>query len=1257
MKRALTISGITLVAVLLLAAGSGWWYFFHTRAGVEFILARLNGLPGLHMKAEEVSGTLSGVLKIKRFELDDKHVHVVAEDVELQLTPAALLAQIVRAQYVRVNLANVTLKTYSEPPTDKPLRFLPRWLRISVGRLDVATTHVTLTNGTILDATQVLVSAGISINSQQLEVDDVSLQSPYVQLKGNLSLQAQRPVGLKGHVQAVMVAQNPQLSVDVLADGNIESMHIDAHLLAPSTAALNATLARADGIWQLKGDVTSEQFALSPWLKKPPFSLEKVDVLVDASLERIVAKGSVIVPEVDSLPIQLDATGKIDKHAIALEQVTLALEKSDTVLNGNATIQLGAERMIDAKVQWRNFNWPLRGSPATKTVQSPQGTATLKGSMSYEVQTDADIKIAKPRSTEKDVAHLSATATVSDKEINVTQYAVDAFKGKARGKGNLSLAAKRSWRVDVDATHLNPNFFDAALPGAIDVKANALGEGFDGRTFAVQISDLHGVLRGEKITSRGGLGRTPDGWYAKTFTASFGANRVAFNGQFGHVNNLTWNIDVPKIGQLLRDAEGQIHSQGAVHGERAVPQLRGKITAKQLRVGDWHVGTLALDADLDVKGKVQSSLQADATDIGFGVFIFDTLHVAGSGTEVAHQVQLNATAKAEHYESVPTLDWQAQGSYDKRTWRGTLSTIKFSDHYGRKPTLVLPDAAVTIAEDKAQAQQLCLILGDRRVCADADWNRNTGWRLAFASDELELNLFDTLLGDKTQLEGRWQLNGRIVANLNAPMIGEAHLRIADSTVLYEAIEGVQERVQAGSGKVDVTATPQQVDAALSLVKSGTTSVDATMQVKRLVDMSLTQAPLTARLQARTSDANVLPLIFTDLDHVAGTLQADLAANGTLADPLFRGRIQLQDGELDLYRINLALRQVGATVDIADNRIDFTGNGTLGKGTVNAKGVMQWQDGKAHGQLQFQGTDLLVADLPEYRVIASPDLKFAIDGKRIDASGEVLIPSAHIQPADLRGAVQRSNDVRIVGMQPTEERSEFQVYSDVTVRLGDNVQLNTFGLQGRLTGAVTATTMPNEPARGKGELSVQKGRYQAYGQDLEIDHGRLLFDASPLDNPGLDILATRSIEEQKVGVYVRGTLRGPRLSFYSDPALPQSQVVAYLFTGKPLEDMKESDSAAVRNATGSLAFQSGGLLASQVGRRVGLESVSVESDGLDDTSLVLGKFLSPRLFVSYGISLTESINTFKARYSLSERWLLKAEAGENQSADLEFRIER
>jgi translocation and assembly module TamB len=56
-------------------------------------------------------------------------------------------------------------------------------------------------------------------------------------------------------------------------------------------------------------------------------------------------------------------------------------------------------------------------------------------------------------------------------------------------------------------------------------------------------------------------------------------------------------------------------------------------------------------------------------------------------------------------------------------------------------------------------------------------------------------------------------------------------------------------------------------------------------------------------------------------------------------------------------------------------------------------------------------------------------------------------------------------------------------------------------------------------------------------------------------------------------------------------------------------------------------------------------------------VVLGKYLNPRLFVSYGISIAEAINTIKLRYTLTEKWSLKAEAGLDQSADVEYRIER
>jgi len=54
--------------------------------------------------------------------------------------------------------------------------------------------------------------------------------------------------------------------------------------------------------------------------------------------------------------------------------------------------------------------------------------------------------------------------------------------------------------------------------------------------------------------------------------------------------------------------------------------------------------------------------------------------------------------------------------------------------------------------------------------------------------------------------------------------------------------------------------------------------------------------------------------------------------------------------------------------------------------------------------------------------------------------------------------------------------------------------------------------------------------------------------------------------------------------------------------------------------------------------------------------VLGKYLSPRLYVSYGISLIEEINTLKLRYTIGDRWTLSVESGSETGADVEYRIE-
>ncbi len=131
-----------------------------------------------------------------------------------------------------------------------------------------------------------------------------------------------------------------------------------------------------------------------------------------------------------------------------------------------------------------------------------------------------------------------------------------------------------------------------------------------------------------------------------------------------------------------------------------------------------------------------------------------------------------------------------------------------------------------------------------------------------------------------------------------------------------------------------------------------------------------------------------------------------------------------------------------------------------------------------------------------------------------------------------------------------------------------------------------------------------------------------------------------------------------MTFFSDPEVAQSQIVSLLLAGGSLESLQNSaDPTTQRNAGRSDALMQGGaILAQQIGGRFDIEA-GVEQDLTNETSLVLGRYLSPRLYISYGVGLVEAINTVKMRYTIGDHWTIKTEAGTQRSADLVFTIEK
>ena len=180
----------------------------------------------------------------------------------------------------------------------------------------------------------------------------------------------------------------------------------------------------------------------------------------------------------------------------------------------------------------------------------------------------------------------------------------------------------------------------------------------------------------------------------------------------------------------------------------------------------------------------------------------------------------------------------------------------------------------------------------------------------------------------------------------------------------------------------------------------------------------------------------------------------------------------------------------------------------------------------YGNFHLTGTDLRVVDTPEAQVDASPDLNFDVAGRRIKVSGTVFIPYASIHPRSLTGAVRVSSDQIIVGRESSAAAHRYQVMSTITLGLGNNVNIDTMGLTGKLTGALTVRSGYGVGTRATGELLIERGQYAAYARKLDIQYGRMLFRGGLLDNPGIEIRAVKSYPDVTAGINVSGTLRQP-----------------------------------------------------------------------------------------------------------------------------------
>jgi translocation and assembly module TamB len=546
----------------------------------------------------------------------------------------------------------------------------------------------------------------------------------------------------------------------------------------------------------------------------------------------------------------------------------------------------------------------------------------------------------------------------------------------------------------------------------------------------------------------------------------------------------------------------------------------------------------------------------------------------------------------------------------------------------------------------------------------------TGFSLSW--EDLDVAGAGQLLPPEVLVEGRLagRLEGTLVKGGLFDVKGET--KVTQGAVGWKERDGVvRARVKGAAVRFLWAQEAFRADGSFDLEERGQLRASCTLPFPARYPFAASRAgPVQASVTADLKELGILPALLRGaVRETRGSLKVDAGLSGTWQEPRLTGQVVLADAAAYLPQAGIRIEDVKARLRLADDRIEVVSlEARSGPGRVKATAFFRMKDWRIEGyEGAIEGDRFEALYLPEARIALSPALSFRGKGRDVAVTGQVTVPEGKILGRQRKDVVRASSDVVIVDkVHDDVAQKAFPVTGKVRVILGDRVAISMDGLEGRLTGDMIVDIRDSKDLSVTGELQIVEGGFSYYGQRLDLDRGRIIFNGPP-DNPALDILAIKKIRgfqsledrvgEVKAGVAVTGRIRSPFIRLYSQPSMPDVDVLSYILMGRKTTRVQGKDSSdAVMGAAGALAY---GSLKSKVSPDLSLvDTVDVQSGGKDmSRSLVtVGKYLNPRLYLGLGGSLFTNTYQIILRYSLTPNLDVESRSGTESGASIYYKIE-
>ena len=493
---------------------------------------------------------------------------------------------------------------------------------------------------------------------------------------------------------------------------------------------------------------------------------------------------------------------------------------------------------------------------------------------------------------------------------------------------------------------------------------------------------------------------------------------------------------------------------------------------------------------------------------------------------------------------------------------------------------------------------------------------------------------------------------------NAPVSGKVNISVPDLGSLKSFMPATAQGI---AGRLNATATiggrlgSPTVNSNLDL-QTNYGRANGTVNIGQ--GTSFDTAPLSGKLNLNVANLEVFRNFLPVGQTLKGRLNAAVNLAGRLNDPQLSGLI---NGDNLYYRHQTQ----GLILD----------NGVLRSRLQGQKWVIDSLKFHRGGTIELKGAVNLTNANPDvdvdivfdkYRTLSRPN-------RRLQLSGTAKVLYNPEKGVSLNGTLntdygrfgsQKSSmptlddDVVVLGETPKEATATTPINMNLVLNINDNVRFVGYGADVTIGGKLTLTSRPGETVQGVGTVRVVKGRYKAYGQDLEITKGAVSF-VGPLTDPNLNIRAERRLSPVGAGVEVLGSLNNPRVTLVAKEAMSEKDKLSWLILNRA------SSGSDGDNATLSAAASA--LLAGQINDRIGLvddlgftskRSRNAQTGELNPAEQVLtvGKQLTNNLYVGYEYGISSAEQSVKLVYQLTRAIQAVARIGTRSSGgELKYTI--